>query len=115
MRCRACGGVTRVINTEHRYDQTFRWLRCLACGVRTRTVETYYERKPGPPKGKPRKGQSAKGEAHPQSIFTDEDIRLMRSLAAEGQTLAKLAERYGISVSYASRIINRKVWTHLAP
>jgi len=113
VRCRECGGVTRVVNTEHRFEETFRWLRCTACQQRTRTVERYYVRKPGPPRGKPRPGKKVKGEEHPNSVFTTQDIRNIRAKVADGTALRAVAAEYGTSDGYVSRIVRRLAWKHV--
>lgn len=114
MRCRECNSTnTRVTCTDH-YDKfTKRYCRCLDCGAKFRTVEQYEKPKPGPAFGKPRPGKIARGSSHGSSVFTESDIHMMRLLFEEGQTLKSIADKYGISTSYTSRIVNRKAWRHI--
>jgi DNA-binding CsgD family transcriptional regulator len=115
MRCRQCSSTnTRVTCTDHYGQLTKRYCRCLDCGHKYRTVEQYEVLKPGPPKGKPRPGKIARGSNHGMSIFTEKDIRTMRRMyELKGHTLQEIADKYGISKSYTSRIINRKKWAHV--
>lgn len=69
--------------------------------------------KPGPPKGQPRPGNIARGENHGSAILTDENVLHMRRMNEWGYTHKAIADKYGFSTSYISRIVNRKVWTHI--
>lgn len=114
MRCRYCNSKnTRVTCTDHFDKFTKRYCRCLDCNAKFRTVEQYELLKPGPALGKPRPGNISRGQTHGSSVFTDANIIDMRSMYQSGTTLKAIASKYGISSSYVSRIVNRKVWTHL--
>jgi len=63
--------------------------------------------------GKPRPGIISRGQSNGCSVFKDSDIQMMRLLYEQGHTLKIIATKYGISTSYTSRIVNRKVWTHI--
>lgn len=115
MRCRHCGGVTRVVVTEHRDDGTHRWLRCLECAASTRTLETYHlNTKPGPIPGLPKRGNVARGSANGASVLTEHDVRRLRTLAARGTPHKQLALKFGLHVCTISRIVNRKLWAHVS-
>lgn len=115
MKCRQCSSKnTRVTCTDHLEKVTKRYCRCLDCGAKYRTIETYEVAKPGPPKGRPRSGNIARGSAHGSSIFTESDIVAMRQLHREGKTLKEIAEKYGVGVSYVSRIVRYLQWKHVA-
>jgi hypothetical protein len=115
MKCRKCSSKnTRVTCTDHFEKTTKRYCRCLDCGEKFRTVEMYECGKPGPPKGRPRPGNIARGSAHGAAIFTEADILAMRKLHHEGKTLKQIAEKYGVGSSYISKIVNYKHWKHVA-
>ena len=116
MKCRSCNSSnTRVTSTDRRTKNvTFRYCRCLDCKTHYKTIEKYAVFKPGPDKGISRPGKIARGSQHGSSIFIEQDILTMRRKYESKQyTLAEIAKLYGISTSYASRIINRKLWTHV--
>jgi hypothetical protein len=114
MKCRQCNSKnTRVTCTDHFDTFTKRYCRCLDCNSRFRTVEHYEKPKPGPLKGLPRGGNIAKGSAHGSAILTEKNIFQIRNLYQEGKTYKVIAEKYGISTSYVSKIVNLKAWKHL--
>jgi hypothetical protein len=114
MICPACSSKhTRVTCTNHFKGMTKRYCRCLSCHIKYRTVEKYEAAKPGPPKGKPRPGNISRGENHGSAILTNKNVLHMRRMYAWGHTLQVISQRYGLSTSYTSRIVNRKVWTHI--
>lgn len=114
MKCReCCSSNTRVTCTEVGIKETKRWCRCLDCGAKYRTIENYVNPKPGPEKGMPRPGNIAKGESHGSAVLTEKDIRNIRRLHEAYYTHKVIAEKYGISASYVSKIARRKAWTHL--
>ena len=114
MKCPVCSSKhTRVTCTDHFQGFTKRYCRCLSCNAKYRTVEKYELAKPGPPKGTPRPGKIARGEEHGSAIFTNQNILYMRKMYAWGYTIQAIADKYNISKSYASRIVNRKAWTHI--
>jgi hypothetical protein len=56
----------------------------------------------------------ARGEAHSQAKLTVAQVMKIRSLYATGGiTLKQLGVQFGISQTYSSEIINRKVWRHI--
>lgn len=113
MRCRTCGSCTRVVNTEHRPDGTHRWLRCTNCSSLTRTLETYLIKRTGPTPGTPRSGAIAKGSRNGASVLTEDDVIRLRCDAAAGVLQKQLAAQYGIAVATVSRIVTRKLWSHV--
>jgi hypothetical protein len=114
MRCRSCGSRTRVVHTERRLDGNHRWLRCLSCDALTRTLETYFQNhKRGPEPGVPRPGARACGSRNAASVLSEDDVIRLRELSAKGIPNYRLAAEYGIAPATVSRIINRKVWTHI--
>jgi hypothetical protein len=115
MHCRHCGARTRVVATIHRDNGTHRWLRCLECDASTRTLETFYmNRKPGPVPGQPKRGGIARGSTNGASVLTEDDVLRLRHLAAAGTPHKNLASEYGIALATVSRIVNRKLWSHVA-
>jgi len=114
MRCRYCNSKnTRVTCTDHFDKITKRYCRCLDCNSKYRTVERYENPKPGPLPGIPRPGNVVRGEQVGSSVFKTSDIRMMRALHAQGNTLKSIATKYGTSSAYVSKIVNRKAWTHI--
>lgn len=114
MRCRYCNSKnTRVTCTDHFDKITKRYCRCLDCKSKFRTVEQYEIPKPGPMPGQPKQRNIVRGQSHGTSVFKETDIRMMRLLYEQGHTLKHIADQYGISSSYTSRIVNRKAWKHL--
>ena len=114
MICPSCSSKhTRVTCTNHFSGFTKRYCRCLSCNITYRTVEKYESAKPGPPKGRPRPGNIARGSQHGSAILTEKNVLQIRRMHTWGITLQVIADKYGMSTSYISRIINRKVWTHI--
>lgn len=114
MLCRSCSSQnTRVTCTDKYETFTKRYCRCLDCGHKFRTVEKYEFQKPGPPKGVSRPGRIARGSAHGCAILTEKDVLEMRQLRKKGWTLQELRDKYGMSSSYISKIVNYKQWTHV--
>ena len=63
-----------------------------------------------------------RGEDHPSSVLTEEDVRLLRALYREGErlrkeardlSLDKIAEKFNISRSTAHEAVTRKTWRHV--
>lgn len=114
MNCRLCGSRTRVVATIPRHDGTHRWLRCMNCKASIRTLETYFmNRKPGPVPGLPKRGGIARGSTNGASVLTEDDVSRLRDLAAAGVLQKQIASEFGIAVGTVSRIINRKLWSHV--
>jgi hypothetical protein len=119
MKCPKCSSTdTRVTCTNHFDGYTKRYCRCLDCNFKFRTVERYEyielaPAKPGPPKGVSRTRNIARGTRHGAAIFTEKNIKDMRYLYESGITLDVIANQYGTSRGYVSKIVNRKAWAHL--
>lgn len=54
-----------------------------------------------------------KGESHPQSVFSDDDIRTIRRLREGGKSLAAIGRLYGVTYQAISHIVTRKNWSHI--
>jgi len=51
-----------------------------------------------------------------RAVLTAEKVKLIRELYAEGKggvTQAELVERFGVTNSTISRVLNNKMWTHV--
>lgn len=59
------------------------------------------------------KGRQALGERASHAKLTDEDVRLIRKLAAEGVTYKSLADHYGVMPSIISQAARGIIWQHL--
>lgn len=55
----------------------------------------------------------SKGERHPKAILTNEDVRQMRQLHKDGETIISLAERFKVKYPTVWQIIRLKNWTHV--
>jgi hypothetical protein len=100
--------------TEQRADGAHRWLRCMSCNASIRTLEQYYRKsKPGPLPGTPRPGPRARGSSNGASVLTEDDVRRLRELVAAGVTQRNIAQEYGIAPATVSRIVTRKLWSHI--
>lgn len=64
-------------------------------------------------KGSLPKGTKSKGEKRPNSKLKECDVLEMRKLSKEGVSYRELGERYNVSKSTVSAIINRKMWKHI--
>lgn len=64
-------------------------------------------------RGRIRLGGVGRGEKHPNAKLSDADALSMRNRRANGEKLSVLAREAGISNAAASRICNKKRWTHL--
>ena len=53
------------------------------------------------------------GELHPNSKFTEADIREMRKLRSEGQTCVQIAKIYSTNDATVWKIVNRQKWRHV--
>jgi hypothetical protein len=113
MDCPQCGGrnTLRVVVTEHRANGTHRWRRCISCDFPQRTLERPYSPKPGPEPG--RKLPSTQGERNGYAVLTEQNIRDMRRRSKEGASHRAIAAVYGVHPAHVSRIVNRKIWTHV--
>lgn len=114
MKCPSCASTnTRVTCTKQFNGFTKRYCRCFSCNFKYRTVEKYESSKPGPKKGAPRPGKISRGSEHGSAILTEKNVLHIRRMHAWGITHQVIANKYDMSTSYISRIINRKVWTHI--
>lgn len=59
------------------------------------------------------RGRRMHGSTHVESKLTEVQVLTIRQRRARGETQASLAEEYGVSAALLSKIINRKVWTHI--
>lgn len=57
--------------------------------------------------------RSARGENNGRAQLTDGDVVSIRSLAAAGNRVSLIAEKYGISKTHCYAIIARRFWPHL--
>lgn len=53
------------------------------------------------------------GEANGSHVLTNNDVREIRELHANGWTLVRLHERFGVSCTRLSLIVRGLAWTHL--
>lgn len=58
--------------------------------------------------------QSNKGMKHSQARLTDTNIECIRLWAEDGYTLSSISKVYSLPSGYASRIVQRKAWSHVA-
>ncbi len=56
---------------------------------------------------------SPRGEEASSAKLTAESVLLIRAAVASGRTQTEVGRKFGIHNSQVSRIVNRKVWTHL--
>lgn len=60
-----------------------------------------------------RNGKYLTGENCHAAKRTDDEIRDVRRLAAEGMPYQEIAERFGMGRNYVCKIVTRKIWKHL--
>lgn len=53
------------------------------------------------------------GSEHPRAKLTDADVIAARGMFADGARLQTIADRFGIKVPYASRLVRGLNWAHL--
>jgi hypothetical protein len=58
-------------------------------------------------------GDRLRGRDHPLAKITVEDVRLIRSMAAAGESQRIVGLRFGISQSMVSQIVLNKLWQHV--
>lgn len=58
-------------------------------------------------------GTIIKGESHPHSKLTDDDIREIRLQSQQGRTQFAIAKKFGLAQSTVSQIVNRSLWKHI--
>lgn len=54
-----------------------------------------------------------KGERHPQSKLNNESVLAIRDERNRGETLVRLAEKYGVTHKAISAVVKRVTWTHI--
>jgi hypothetical protein len=59
------------------------------------------------------KDRHNRGERHGNARLTEEIVIEVRRLAAEGCAKVEIAEQFGITLPHLSRILSRKLWTHV--
>jgi hypothetical protein len=57
--------------------------------------------------------KSHKGENHPRSKLCEKDINEIFKLRKNGWTQTKIAELFGVYQTVISRILNKKLWSHI--
>jgi hypothetical protein len=57
-----------------------------------------------------RRSYDRHGARNPRAVMTEERVRELRALRRAGMTLARLAERFGIGTTQASRIARGEQW-----
>lgn len=114
MRCRACNSRnTRVTSTDHRYiDVVYRYCRCLDCKAHYKTIEKYALPRLGPKLGSKTEPKLI-GSANHQAVLTESNVIELRRMHKEGMNQQQLAQIFGICSQHVSRIVTRKVWTHV--
>ncbi len=60
-----------------------------------------------------RHGVRQKGETNGHAVLSDDDVITIREMYAGGTMQWVLAEKYGVSRSHVSGIVNRTFWRHL--
>lgn len=55
-----------------------------------------------------------RGSRHHQAKLNERKVREIRALAAAGQSLRSLAERFGVSDTLVGYVVKRKFWRHVA-
>ncbi len=55
-----------------------------------------------------------RGEDHPNSKVTEEAVRRIRALRAQGMTLREIAGQVGVSFTNVGLIARRVTWAHVA-
>ncbi len=56
---------------------------------------------------------SLRGETHPNTQITTDDVRAIRALVADGYTRVQVAQQYSISPAHVTRIWLRQAWAHV--
>lgn len=58
-------------------------------------------------------GTRTQGEKHGGAKLTDEAVREIRRLRAEGMLMKDIAAKFGVAHSIVSRVVSRKIWSHV--
>jgi predicted DNA-binding protein (UPF0251 family) len=53
------------------------------------------------------------GADHPQAKLTDDDVRAIRVLRAQGAKRADLSKQFGVSERTVAAVVNRSRWGHV--
>lgn len=61
----------------------------------------------------PPMGSRLRGERHPKTKLTEDDVRAIRQARAAGAGSTELAKRYNVSQPTISSIVHRRVWSHV--
>lgn len=64
-------------------------------------------------KGRARMVRAQRGEANKVARLTEASVREIRSLSAEGHTLAALSRRYAVDARTIWHVVQRKTWAHV--
>ncbi|WP_455923273.1 NUMOD4 domain-containing protein [Pseudomonas putida] len=59
-------------------------------------------------------GRDSQGAANTRAVLTEDDVRTIRLLSADGQTTASIARHYQVSETAIRSIIRRRNWAHVA-
>lgn len=62
---------------------------------------------------KTRDGTDNKGEKHGMAKLTDDSVRAIRQLSAEGWLGSTIAERFGVTPMAVSNVLSGKSWSHV--
>lgn len=54
-----------------------------------------------------------RGEANPNAILNEGQVREMRALRQQGTSLAELGQRFGVTERAAHRVVTRRDWKHI--
>lgn len=115
MLCRNCNSTnTRVVVTERKGYETWRYNRCLDCDSAYKTIERFEKPKRGAAPGvKSHPNHIKRGEENPWSVLTEENVKEIRLLAKNGETYSSISQRYGIHKHTVYKIVKRKLWAHV--
>lgn len=115
MKCRQCNSIsTKVVVTEHKGNETWRYCKCLDCNSKYKTIEVYAIPKRGSIPGvKQHSNCLRRGQDNGSSVLTEANVLEIRRLAANGYIYDSIAKVFGISKSTVYRIVKRKLWSHV--
>ncbi len=57
--------------------------------------------------------KSNRGEQHPSNRLTEDAVRVIRRRRASGETLARIAADFGVTLTTICDVARRKTWTHV--
>lgn len=60
-----------------------------------------------------KKGRQVRGERHPRSRFTQNQVLGIRKMVSLGISVQKIADDYGVNNSTIYNMVNRKTWKHI--